>query len=143
MTLGHRWRRITNVNPKLRNRFDRLLEEVLAELPASVRRLLEEAPLHVEDYPSRTDMKRLGAESRDELCGLYTGVPLTERSLTDGPGLPSVVTIFREGILAMAADEAGRVVKSVLREEIRKTILHELAHHYGMEEEELEDLGYG
>lgn len=131
------------MNPKLRNRFDRLLEEVLAELPASVHRLLEEVPLHVEDHPSRADMERLQAESRDELCGLYTGVPLTERSVDDRPDLPNVVTIFREGILSLAVDDAGRVVKTVLREEIRKTILHELAHHYGMEEDELENLGYG
>ena len=131
------------MNPKLRDRFDRMVEEVLAGLPASVRRLLEVAPLHVEDHPSRADMKRLGAESRDELCGLYTGVPLTDRSIDDRPDAPDVVTIFREGILSLAEDETGRVVKSVLREEIRKTILHEVAHHYGMEEEELDELGYG
>ena len=59
------------------------------------------------------------------------------------PGhLPPVVTIYREGILAQAADEEGRLRKSRIREEIRITILHELAHHHGLEEDELRELGY-
>jgi predicted Zn-dependent protease with MMP-like domain len=103
---------------------------------------LERIPLHVEDYPSRQVMRQLGVRRRDELCGLYTGVPLTERSLEHPPGLPDVVTIYREGIVAAAADDRGRVSPRTLKEEIRKTILHELAHHHGLSEEELAELGY-
>jgi predicted Zn-dependent protease with MMP-like domain len=53
------------------------------------------------------------------------------------------VTVYREGILAMAADVDGRVTAERLREQIRITILHELAHFHGLSEEELEQLGYG
>jgi predicted Zn-dependent protease with MMP-like domain len=54
-----------------------------------------------------------------------------------------VVTIFREGIWSIAADDQGRVAPKQLRHDIRITILHELAHHHGLTEEELEELGYG
>jgi predicted Zn-dependent protease with MMP-like domain len=137
-----RWGKFV-VNSKLRARFDRILENVLQELPATVRRLLDEVPLHVEDYPSRTTMKETGIQSRDELCGLYSGVPLTERGSEGPQPLPDFVTIYREGILAQATDDAGHVSVKTLQEEIRKTILHEVAHYHGLEEEELWKLGYG
>ena len=57
--------------------------------------------------------------------------------------LPDVVTIYREGILSAAADRRGRISGDRLRQQIRITILHELAHHHGLTEEELRKLGYG
>jgi predicted Zn-dependent protease with MMP-like domain len=130
------------VHPRWQPRFERLLREVLDDLPPIVQGVLEKIPLHVEDYPSRQVMREMGVRYRDELCGLYTGVPLTERGLEQPEGLPDVVTIYREGILAAAADQQGRVSPKKLKEEIRKTILHELAHHHGLSEEELAELGY-
>jgi predicted Zn-dependent protease with MMP-like domain len=53
------------------------------------------------------------------------------------------VTIYREGILALVEDEQGRITTKAVREEIRKTILHELAHYHGIDEDELWELGYG
>jgi len=119
------------------------LERVLAELPPAVHRLLEQVPLHVEDYPPPAVLKEKGMDDPDELCGLFTGVALTERSVEDSGRLPDVVTIYRLGILAAARDEDGRVRAGRLREEIRITILHELAHFHGLDEEQLEELGYG
>jgi len=119
------------------------LERVLAELPPAVHRLLEQVPLHVEDYPPPEVLKEKGMDDPDELCGLFTGVALTERSVEDSGRLPDVVTIYRLGILAAARDEDGRVRAGRLREEIRITILHELAHFHGLDEEQLEELGYG
>ncbi len=125
---------------RTRRRFDRVLEEVLAELPDRVHELLQEVPLHVEDHPPASVMRRMRVRRRDALCGLFTGIPLT----ADIPvRLPDFVTIYREGILAAAADRDGRVRRSRLRREIRVTILHELAHYHGLTEEELADLGYG
>jgi len=126
-----------------RRRFDKELEAVLAELPPRVQQLLEEVPLHVEDYPPPEVLAEFGMTHRDELCGLHSGVPLNQRSIDQPWRLPDVVTIYREGILAAATGEDGRVSRRRLREEIRITILHELAHHFGMSEEELEELGYG
>jgi len=127
----------------MRRRFDELLEEVLAELPASIRELIDRVPLHVEDYPSPEMMARLGVRRRDQLCGLFTGIPLTDRSVELSGNLPDVVTIYREGITAAARDEYGRLNSGRLREEIRITVLHELAHYHGMGEEELRQMGYG
>lgn len=57
--------------------------------------------------------------------------------------LPDVITIYREGILRASADRRGRISNDRLREQIRITILHELGHHHGMTEDDLEELGYG
>lgn len=127
----------------LRDRFDRQVERVLAGMPPLVHQLLERIPLHVEDHPPRDVMEEKGLVDLDELCGLFTGVSIQERSV-DGPAqLPDFVTIYRLGILAAASDDHGHVSSARLREEIRITILHELAHFHGLDEEELEELGYG
>jgi predicted Zn-dependent protease with MMP-like domain len=128
-----------------RQRFDELLLEVLAELPESVIRLLDEIPLIVEDYPAEKVVRDMGLRHRRELCGLYSGIPLIERSLEQSGQLSDCVTLFREGILHAARyeDPAGRLRKEHVREQIRITILHELGHHHGLDEEELDELGYG
>ena len=126
-----------------RRRFDELLERVLAEMPPMIHELIEQVPLHVEDYPSRRVMESTGVEYPEQLCGLYTGIPLTERSVMQSGTLPDVVTIYREGILAAAADRNGRIRTKPLLRQIRITILHELAHHHGLDEDDLRKLGYG
>jgi predicted Zn-dependent protease with MMP-like domain len=125
-----------------RRRFDQLLEEVLSEMPPLVHELIERVPLHVEDYPSDDVMAQTGVRRRSRLCGLYTGVPLTERSVTDSGRLPDVVTIYREGIIAAARDRDGRIRTAELRRQIRITILHELGHYHGLAEGDLRRLGY-
>jgi len=132
-----------SLNLRKRERFDRLLEQVLAEMPPLVHELIDKIPLHVEDYPSADVAERTGIEYRDDLCGLFTGIPITNRSVELSGNLPDVVTIYREGIVAAAADSHGRVTADALRREIRTTILHELAHYHGLGEEELRQLGYG
>ena len=131
------------MDPRSRDRFDEVLEQVLDKLPSLVHRLLQKIPLHVEDYPSAEVMQRTGVTYRDELCGLFTGVPMTGQSVEQSGNLPDVVTIYREGIVAASVDSRGRVRIRRLKEEIRKTILHELAHYHGIDEDELNQLGYG
>jgi len=131
------------LNSHTRRSFDELLEEVLERLPPLVHELIEKIPLVVEDYPSESVLERTGMRRRWQLCGLYTGIPLTERSVWQSGTLPDVVTIYREGILASAADRDGNIETERLRNEIRVTILHELAHHHGLDEDELRELGYG
>lgn len=132
-----------------RERFDRLLEEILARLPPRLHQLIEEAPLIVEDHPSDELKCELDVEHNDDLCGLHTGVPLTERSV-EHPEM-EYIHIFREGILSIAGgwdeatDEEGVQFggEDAIREEIRITILHEIGHHFGLDEDDLEELGYG
>lgn len=130
------------MNPHARRRFDDELEWVLERLPPMVHELIEKVPLHVEDHPSAEVMAKTGVRYRDQLCGLYTGIPLSERSIQHSGTLPDVVTIYREGILEAARDARGRVRSDRLREQIRITVLHELAHHHGLDEDELRELGY-
>ena len=119
-----------------RETFDLHLEHVLARLPESISTLLE-------DYPSDALLRQLGLHSRRQLCGLYTGIPLSNRSI-QGPAVPSdVIQIFREGILSQTRYVNGQVTAEGLQEQIRITILHELGHHFGMTEEDLDELGYG
>lgn len=107
-----------------------------------VHQLLDKVPLHVEDYPSPSVMEEKGLQYRDDLCGLFSGIPLGDKSVRHSGVLPDTVTIYREGILSQAADDEGRVTAKRLREEVRITILHELAHFHGLTEEELRELGY-
>jgi predicted Zn-dependent protease with MMP-like domain len=130
------------VDDATRDFFDEQLEQVLDELPDEVHALLDEVPLYVEDYPSRDVLKKMGIRHRSQLCGLYTGIPLTERSINHSGVLSDVVQIYREGILTLATNRRGRVDEAELRRQIRITILHELGHHHGLTEEDLEELGY-
>jgi predicted Zn-dependent protease with MMP-like domain len=132
-----------------RERFDKLFEEVLASLPEGIHRLIEECPIVLEDRPSRELLAELGIDDEDEiLCGLHTGVALTDRSV-ERPDASDVVQIFREGVVDMAGgwdedeDEEGPFggVERI-REEIRITVLHELGHHFGLDEDDLDGLGY-
>lgn len=123
-----------------REQFDHLLERVLASLPA-VRELLEEAPLIVDDRPDRRMLEELGIDDETEvLCGLHSGTPLTERSLADAFDEPETIHLFREGIVEEAGGwEAG---EGAVAAEIRTTLLHEVGHHFGLEEDDLDALGY-
>ncbi|MFW6169304.1 MAG: metallopeptidase family protein [Planctomycetota bacterium] len=126
-----------------RDYFDRILDEVLAELPEQVHRLLDKVTMYVDDYPDPNVLRRLHVPDRRQLCGLYTGIPLGERSVQHSGVLSDAVHVFREGILCRAANVHGKVDTEELRREIRITVLHELGHHFGMGEGELRKLGYG
>ncbi len=129
------------MSPRDRDRFDRQLERVLAELPPQIHRLLDDVPLHVEDYPpDACDESDL--ECQDDVCGEHWGIPLDERSIEDSGTLPERIVIYREGVLSQAAGEDGRIRIEELRRQIRITVLHEIGHHFGIDEDRLEELGY-
>lgn len=110
---------------------------LIDRLPRQFREQLRNVEFVVEKRPSR---ELLLAEDldpeEDTLYGLYQGVPLPERSSLDPPLLPDKITIFAESLLEDFPD------LDELREEIRLTVLHEIAHYFGMNEEDIEDLGY-
>ncbi len=131
-----------------RERFDAIFEEVLASLPEPVQQMLEECPIVLEDRPSREILRELGIEDDDLLCGLHSGIPLTERSV-ERPDHAEVIHVFREGVIEMAGgweegeDEEGPFGgEELIREEIRITVLHEVGHHFGLDEDDLDRLGY-
>ncbi len=138
------------MNRRERERFDSILETIVESLPEAIRHLLEEAPVIVDDRPSRRLLQELGMDPRDEtLCGLHSGTPLTHRSIDQTMELPETIHLFREGIVEQAGgwdqqDVDGELMggeESVTRE-IRITLLHEIGHHFGLDEEDLARLGY-
>ncbi len=131
------------VSDEERGHFDGVLEKVIAELPARIRALLEEVPLVVEDYPSDELLKSIEAEDPAELCGLHDGIALTERSVDQSGQLPDTIYLFRLGVLEESADDQGEVHEDELKRQIRITLLHEIGHHFGLSEQDLEKLGYG
>lgn len=142
------------MTPRMQERFDGLLEGVIDALPASYRSLLDEIPVIVMDRPSRDmirDLRRDGTlppegddeEEASSLCGLHTGVPGTERSVELSGDLPSQIHLFREGIVALAGGWDGAGADEAVAHEIRVTLLHELGHQFGLEEGDLDELGYG
>jgi len=110
---------------------------VLDRLPKKFRGQLRNVEIVVEARPSKELLRAEGLDPReDTLYGIYQGVPLPDRSALDPPLLPDKITIFAEPLLEDFPDP------DELREEIRLTVVHEIAHYFGMEEEEIEDLGY-
>jgi predicted Zn-dependent protease with MMP-like domain len=135
------------MNDAERTRFDALVEQEVQRLPYAIQILLEETPLLVEDRPSSLILEELGLDESqsEEICGLHSGIGLTERSVEDSAEAPETVTIYREGIMALARDRAAGSsvdVEEELAREIRVTILHEIGHHFGLDEEDLEKLGF-
>ena len=130
------------MNEQLRDYFDAILEEVVDALPTEARALLDEVPLYVEDYPAPELLHQFGLRHRAGLCGLYTGIPLGDRRVEQSGVLSDVIHVFREGVLGMATNAHGKTDEAELRRQIRITILHELGHHHGLTEEELEAMGY-
>jgi predicted Zn-dependent protease with MMP-like domain len=110
---------------------------VIEKLPRQFRQQLDNVEIVVEHRPSEKLLRAEGLDPRhDTLYGIYEGVPLPERSLLDPPLLPDKITIFAEPLLQDFPDPEE------LREEIRLTVLHEIAHYFGMDDDEIEDLGY-
>lgn len=137
------------MNPALRERFDLLLDDAVESLPAHYRRLLDEVSVVVLDLPTKKmlqDLERDGVIEPGmdplELCGLHTGAGITERGVDDTGLLPDQIHLFREGIVDMAGGWDAEHADENIYEEIRVTLLHELGHHFGLDENDLDDLGY-
>lgn len=117
--------------------FGRLVEQALAELPPDFAQFLEEVPIEVRDHPSAAQLQTMGLGRRELLLGLYHGRPRTQRSVEDSGRMPDVIYVFQEPIESISDSEQELV------EQVRKTVLHEIGHHFGMNEEDLDELGYG
>jgi predicted Zn-dependent protease with MMP-like domain len=110
-----------------RARFEELVTEAMDQVPAELAGLVDNCVVMVEDEPPEDD---------PSLLGLYDGTPLTERDNGYTMVLPDRITIFRNPILDMCESEDGVV------DEVRITVVHEIAHHFGIDDAKLHDLGY-
>lgn len=118
-----------------RKEFEKLVGEGYERLPQWVQDKINNVALLVEDEPSEEDRKAQGLGEDETLLGLYKGVPLSERGEMYGVGmtLPDTITLYQLPI-EDAAEEDGLPVAQVIAE----TIWHEFAHHFGMDEHEVQ-----
>jgi predicted Zn-dependent protease with MMP-like domain len=120
-----------------RNEMKKEVARVLDELPEMFNCRLQNVEIVVQKKAGRKRLEALGLDpNRDVLYGLYEGIPLSERSVFDPPLLPDRITIFSEPLLRDFPEPVE------LRNQIRLTVLHEIAHFFGIDEEEIEKLGY-
>jgi predicted Zn-dependent protease with MMP-like domain len=110
-----------------RHRFEELVAEALDEIPPEFARAMDNVVVLVEEYN----------EEEPDILGLYHGVALTERTSHYGGVLPDRISIYRRPILRMCEDEDEVV------EEVLITVMHELGHHFGIDDARLHDLGWG
>ncbi len=115
--------------------FDRAVEAAIASVPPEFRRYLENVVIEVRGRPDRAFMREHDVPA--DLLGLYAGTPLDERGPEDmHVGGPDRIFIFRDNLCDMCESRAELI------EEIRITVLHEIGHHFGLDEDRLEELGY-
>ena len=131
----------------LRDIFDDILAEQIDALPPDAAEVVELTGVIAEDEPDDAVLASMGmtrAEG-DDLCGMHFGVPETERSVEDTGELPSQIMLFRGPIIRLAEyrmTNGVEVNRDQLIEQIQITLLHEIGHEFGLDEDDLTELGY-
>jgi predicted Zn-dependent protease with MMP-like domain len=116
--------------------FDEIASRAIERIPEELRAYLENIVITVQKRPSRELLGEVGMSANDTLLGLYQGVALTDRSAVDPPTYPDTIFLFQEPIEEMCDTVAE------IEEEIEITVVHEIAHYFGIDEDRLAELGY-
>lgn len=116
--------------------FDDVLRQVLDDLPGMFRESIRNVAIVVEDRPPDWLLDELGLPPGETLYGFYHGIPLPERSVLDSGNLPDRISVYRGPLMEDFRDPGE------LARQIRTTLLHEIGHYFGMDEEDLARLGY-
>jgi predicted Zn-dependent protease with MMP-like domain len=119
-----------------RKRFETLVAEALRGVPLELAKALDNIEVVVDDWPTDEQLADVELEPDELLFGLYQGTPLPQRSPMLPYTLPDVITIF-QGPLEEACE-----TEDAIREEVRLTVIHEVAHYFGMDEDKIAELGY-
>jgi predicted Zn-dependent protease with MMP-like domain len=120
--------------PRVHVGFERLVEHALAGIPSPFREFLREVAIVIDDEPTADQRRENELDPDDTLYGLYEGVPRTEYG-ADWVAAPNRITLFRLPLEEDFPDPAD------LAEEVRITVIHELAHHLGIDDDRLGELG--
>ncbi|MEX0831998.1 MAG: metallopeptidase family protein [Nitriliruptoraceae bacterium] len=113
-------------------RFDRLVDQALLSMPPPLLKLLDNVQITVEEVPPAASQ----TVDDEVLLGLYEGVPRTERDF-GAPMLPDRITLFRRPLELRARSRRD------LAALVRDTVIHEIAHHFGIDDDRLDELGWG
>ena len=116
-------------------RFERLVARAIESLPEEFQERLENIDVVVANEPTRAQLRVLGGKRGETLLGLYEGVPLTHRTHGYGFVTPDKVTVFQRPIEAMCQNDAQIIA------EVQRVVRHEIAHHFGISDDRLRQLG--
>jgi len=120
----------------VRTSFEKVLRQAIDDLPGMFREALRNVAIVVEERPPDWLLEELDIPAGETLYGFYHGIPLPERSVLDSGNLPDKISVYR-GPLEEDFRDRGELVR-----QIRMTLLHEIGHYFGMDEEDLDRLGY-
>jgi len=125
-------------------RFRELVDEAVDSLPPEFAARLDNVDVVAARRPSSRTLREMGIRPPGTLLGLYRGVPQTHRDHGYSAVAPDRIDIYREPILAVVQEEIapGDDFDEAVREQVRRTVLHEIGHHFGLEEDDLRRLDY-
>ena len=119
------------------DRFEELVQEALETIPDDLWNGIDNVYVSIEEWPTSSQLASVRLRHPAQLLGLYEGIPLTSRSTHYGLVMPDKITIFRQPILRhcrFGNDET-------IRQQVRRTVIHEVAHHFGISDDRLRELG--
>jgi len=119
-----------------RSQFEALVEQALAGLPAEILQHMNNVAITIADWPSASELKRAAVSPPRQLFGLYEGIPLTKRGQHYNLVAPDRIILYRGPL------QAAHHTLPALREQVRRTVVHEIAHHFGIGEARIRELGY-
>lgn len=117
-----------------RSEFEKLVRQALQQLPEKIRQQMDNVDLIVEETMTNNQLAYSAIEDGKSLLGLYEGIPLTERD-DYGMVLPDKISIFQDSI------EAVCTTNEEIVQEVLDTVIHEVAHHFGINDEALDNMG--
>ena len=118
-----------------REKFQELVDKSVQNLPAKIFDHLDNVEVVVDDRPSPNQLRKYGLKNNQTLLGLYEGVPQTRRSSNYGMVLPDKITIFQQTIEAVCRSDEEVIA------EVEKVVKHEIAHHFGISDARLREMG--
>jgi predicted Zn-dependent protease with MMP-like domain len=121
-----------------RRKFEALVERALRRLPRRFRTRVSNVAVVVEDWPDEATLADLGIEPPDTLFGLYRGVDVTRRDSGYGSVLPDTITIYQGPI-----EEAAEGYPAEMATIVRETVMHELGHYFGLDDETMHEIEEG
>lgn len=121
---------------RCRREFERLVERVLQRIPPRFREAMANLAIVIDDWPDPELMTELYGDPEEVLYGLFEGTPLPERGVDDSGDLPAVIHLYR-GPLEQDYSERGE-----LEHEVEVTLVHEIAHFMGLDENAIREYGY-
>lgn len=114
--------------------FEKLVQEGIEQIPLEFRQKLDNVAIFVSQYPNQEQQKKINLRHGWTLFGLYEGVPLTKRGRNYAMAMPDRITIFQGPIQNTTRGDIDR-----MREIVKNTVWHEIAHHFGMDEDEVRE----